>query len=236
MLDSQPSAVIAFCQSIFIDEYGEEGNSYNENYKFIYKTDRWESNFVASGEEECSKYMIRHNSIPNASAALFRTEAFLKAGGPPVTWKLNGDWMFYCQLFRLGGVAYCAEPLNRFRKHSETQRQRANANARAYFEILDLADYISEYYTPNADIRKESYGRYADWWVGSLFRQKLNSTYLRDNARLYRRFRKHRSVLLLRIIYVGLFTSTVKLIEFTGLKPFLKSIRNAILPDKFFPY
>ena len=148
-------------------------------------------NFVGDGKENCRNYMLLHNSIPNASATLIQKEAFERCGGPPLDWKLNGDWLFYCRLLQHGDIAYSAAPLNRFRKHQKTQRQRANANARAYFEILDIVAFIDTHCSPETEKRKHAFHNYSNWWIGSLFRQERNLRYLKDNGVLYRRFQKN---------------------------------------------
>lgn len=236
MLEANPRAVIAFCQSVFVNEQDEELYSFGENYRFVYQTNRWDADFVGDGKEECRKYMLRHNSIPNASATLIRREAFLESGGPPLDWKLNGDWLFYCKLLQLGDVAYSAQPLNRFRKHAQTQRQRANANARAYFEILEIVDFIDAHNAPDPDLRKTAFWHYSNWWIGSLFRQHFGKKYLLDNYRLYQRFRTERRALLLRILYTAFMSAIIWVVEKLRLKPFLKAVRKRLFPGKYFEH
>jgi len=235
-IQQNPDAAMAYCQSVFVNEKGEEGNNYLENYKFIYKTDRWEKDFYSEGKEECRSYMLRHNSIPNASAVLFRKSIFLEAGPLPIDWKLNGDWMFYCKLLQLGGLVFSAQTLNYFRKHEQTQRQRANADATAYFEILQLADFISEKNHPDPEFQKHCYAQFANWWIGSLFRQLFGWKYLKDNFTLYQRFRKHRNWLLLRILYTTLYVGLIQLIDFLRIKELLKKGRHILFPGKYFEH
>ena len=53
---------IAFAQSYIVDEKSEIINSFNENYKFIFKSDRWESDFRIDGKQECAHYLIFSNN------------------------------------------------------------------------------------------------------------------------------------------------------------------------------
>lgn len=235
-LEENPKAVLSFCQSIFVDEEDNDLYSFGENYRFIYKSYRWDQDFSGSGVEECKSFMIKHNTIPNASAALIRKEAFINCGGPPVDWKLNGDWLFYCRLLLLGDLEYSAEPLNRFRKHMKTQRQRANTNARAYFEILEIAEFIDQNCDLDPSIRKEAYHNFSNWWIGSLFRQTKNGQFITDNFKLFKRLRKERSFLLLRIVYTAVLSSAIWLIEKLHLKEFLKSLRKKLFPGKYFEH
>jgi glycosyltransferase involved in cell wall biosynthesis len=235
-LEKNPNAVIAFCQSIFVDEEDKELYSFGENYRFIYKSDRWDVDFSGNGKEECRTFMIKHNTIPNASATLIRKDAFLQSGGPPTDWKLNGDWLFYCRLLQHGDLEYTAEPLNRFRKHMKTQRQRANANARAYFEILEIVDFIDKNCEPDPELRKTAFHNYSNWWIGSLFRQTKNGKFITDNFKLYNKFRKERSLLLLRIVYTAVLSSAIWVIDKLHLRDFLKSLRNKLFPGKYFEH
>ncbi len=235
-LQSYPSAVLAFCQSNFMDETDQILYSYNENYRYIYKSERWSTDFFDSGTEECRHYMMLHNSIPNASAVLFQKWAYQKTGGPPIHFKLNGDWLFYCQIFLHGDLAYSARPLNHFRKHTQTQRHRANANAMAYFEIIELARFINENHHPPRETYLKAQQNFCNWWIGSLFRQKLSLNYFLHNHRLYRHFKACRSHLAIRILYNALWVLGLYLINLLHLKPPLKRLRKWLFPGKYFEH
>jgi hypothetical protein len=83
---------------------------------------------VVDGREECRTSLWKRNTIPNASAVLFRRDAFEKVGGADERLRLCGDWKLWVEMALLGDIAYVKEPLNYFRFHdlsvrSHLQRQ-----------------------------------------------------------------------------------------------------------------
>jgi hypothetical protein len=83
--------------------------------------------------------LIHRNTIPNASAVLFRKSIFDRAGGAPAHLRTNGDWLMWLKMLCFGKVAYVAEPLNYFRYHDRSVIARAhqNADANRYCEQYD---------------------------------------------------------------------------------------------------
>lgn len=231
---AHPQVGIAFCQSHLVDEEGRFIRSYNDDYDFLFQTNRWEQDFVASGREECANYLVRHNTIPNASAALIRKTSFFSAGGADPSWRLNGDWMFYVRLLLISDLAFCARPLNRFRVHRHTQRQRANATHHAYDEILAIQDFVVRQVEVPEATRRCAFGDVARWWSGSLFRQQVNAAYWKENWRLYKIFRKRKPRLAGTILYITFYLATKQLIGLLGLKYWLKPILVRWFPGRFF--
>ena len=48
---------------------------YNVNW------DRWQHDFVANGREECVRFLLRENTIQNASAVVFKRDLYDIVGG-----------------------------------------------------------------------------------------------------------------------------------------------------------
>lgn len=234
MLQENPTVGLAFCQSKLVNERGEFLRTYAEDYSFLFDSNRWEASFVGGGKEECARYLVQHNTIPNASAALMRKEVYQKVGGADPTWRLNGDWYFYAKLLLQSDVAYSPKVLNTFRVHANTQRQKANADHHAYDEILVVQDFICSQVAVPDEVRKRALSNVARWWSGSLFRQKINGRYFRENWRLYKVFRKRKPRLLGTISYIAGYLIMKQAISILGLKHWLKPILVKLFPKKFF--
>lgn len=233
-LDAHPEAVLAYAQTVLIDEHGQTLHSFAKNLEFVFQTDFFNHSFVADGRAMVHRFMARHNMVPNASGVLMRKEHYLAIGGPPMDWKLNGDWLFYSQLFLRGSVVFNARELNAFRVHQATQRQRANANSRVYGELLMLTNFMEmEAGVDPATValaRKE----YAEWWAWSLFRQEWNHAFWSANRTLYRRFKPHKPFLAWFVAKVGILTVFKRVAEWLGLAPALKRLRHRWFPRKYF--
>ncbi|MCH8555228.1 MAG: glycosyltransferase [Schleiferiaceae bacterium] len=236
LLDNNPNVGIAYAQSMLVDENDQLLHSFNEHYQFVYQSGRWKSDFIADGREECANYLMYHNVIPNASGALLRKSVYTAAGGADPTWKLNGDWYFYVKMLLISDVAFCAKHLNYFRMHSQTQRHKANANAKVYDELIHTLTYIEQSVPVPPEVSKEAWHRVASWWAGSLYRQDITKTYFQHNWKLYTFFRKKRPRLALNIISNSIFLTIGWVLQLLGIKKVIKHWRAKLFPKKFFKY
>jgi hypothetical protein len=123
-LDRHPSVGLACCQSWVVDQDDKILFNYIKELELHNHSDRWRVDYVNSGHEECINYMFLYNTIPNASAVLLRREALLRAGGVPQNMYLCGDWMTYVKILSISDIAFVSNPLNYFRQHQGTVRNR----------------------------------------------------------------------------------------------------------------
>ncbi|MCT4623644.1 MAG: glycosyltransferase [Schleiferiaceae bacterium] len=235
-LEADENVGIAFAQSYIVDEQSEIINSFNENYKFIYKSDRWERDFKIKGTEECAHYLIFSNTIPNASGALMRKSVYEACGGAETNWKLNGDWFFYVKMLLISDLSYLSEHLNFFRFHQQTQRQNARADHVVYDEIIKTLHYIEEHTEVIPEEINRSWREIAGWWGGSLYHQKFTKDFVKHNWRLYKFFRTKRPRILLNVISNSIFIFIGQILEFLGIKKAVKSLRAKMFPGKYFDY
>lgn len=167
--DADPQVVIAYCQSWRIDE---------SNHRIATKLawtdgldrDRWKSDYVNEGRDEVSRYLCVQNSIPNASAALFRRAAYVEAGGATEHLRLCGDWMTWVKVALLGRVAYIARPLNEFREHANTVRS-ATSEIRELHESLEVLKFIDQTVGVARDLRSDLALRVLNDWKARYWRQ-----------------------------------------------------------------
>jgi len=233
MLSSEPEAVLAFHQSLLVDEKGALIRNFNDNYRFVFNTDRWEKPFVAEGREEIEKYLILHNTVPNASAALFRKSAYLACGGAPVDMRLNGDWLLYVRLLRFGKIAYRPEPYNYFRKHDQTQRHRARERPDTFFEIFQIVDDIRAHENPPLEALRKAVREHSNWWIGSSFKHRWTASNFAQNRALYRRYSEYRPKLWTGMISAALLQPLATFLSKTPLKKPLKKLAIWLFPKKY---
>ncbi len=239
ILDENPKVVLAYGQTVIVDENGSRLRSYQADYDFLFKndSDRWKSDFIANGMEEASNFLLFHNTIPNASAALIRLKSYVSAGGAEAGWKLNGDWMFYAKLLMQGDIAYVAEELNYFRTHPVTQRMTANTTPIVYDEILRILEFINKRGNPRASRVRKAHRIVAGWWSGSLFRQKWNAKNARKNLDLFFQFLKWKPWLPLSLLVTLFFYILSNLTTWLGIKGKLRKWINKVKPGLLFdPY
>jgi hypothetical protein len=131
VFSSQPTVGLAYCQSWRIDR---DGAILGELLDWTEDLDpeRWKTAFVNDGRCECKDYLFWKNTVPNASAVLFRRDVYLQAGGAPANMRLSGDWMTWARMLLIGDVAFVPASLNYFRQHDSSVR--ANTTIRMYLE------------------------------------------------------------------------------------------------------
>jgi glycosyltransferase involved in cell wall biosynthesis len=233
-LDAHPGAVLAYAQTVLMDETSRPMHSFAKNLAFVFQTDFFEHSFVADGRGLVHRFMARHNMVPNASGVLMRKNHYLAVGGPPVDWKLNGDWLFYSQLFLRGQVVFNARELNFFRVHQATQRQRANANGRVYEELLMLTEFMETQAGVEPATVALARQEYAEWWAWSLFRQQWKGDFWATNRALYLRWKAYKPFLAGFVVKVAVLSAGKRILAFLGLASTVKQWRNRWFPHTYF--
>ena len=142
-LESCPDAVMAYCDSYRVNSDGFVLEVYKDYFGKI-DSKHWVKDFTRSGRDEIMNYLIRKNTIPNASAVLFKKKSYVQAGGASAELRLCGDWLMWIKMLMLGDLVYVSEPLNYFRCHSENVRSAVGGFILHKEEYLILK-YIHKY-------------------------------------------------------------------------------------------
>lgn len=125
-LDANPSAGVAYCQSWMVDESGAVQYLMEDTkQRRAIDPERWKSDFVANGREECARYFTLGCMINNASSALLRRSVVERIGYADEDLTLAGDWMFWVKMLMASDLAFAARPLNYWRQHGGTVRSGA---------------------------------------------------------------------------------------------------------------
>lgn len=136
-LDHTSSVGLAYCDSRIVDSEGNLGGRASENPKCstgLYKKD-WDANIVLPGKEMIRRHLLRANTIFNASAVLFRKEAYIQAGYANEQLGLAGDWDMYGRILAQWDYAYVASCLNYQRGHGGSVRTRLAGTTREMREF-----------------------------------------------------------------------------------------------------
>lgn len=184
-LDQHPSVGLAYCQSRQVDE----NNNVNSTYHWFTDdtdTQRWIKNFINTGVDECRNYLIFKNTIPNASAVLFRRSLYNRFGGADETMILCGDWLVWVKILLISDITFIAEPLNYFRTHSGTVRVKSERMSYAINEYLHVMNFIAA----NLEVSHESLTRAShimlERWAGYLTAKIASNVSLKQEVSIYR--------------------------------------------------
>jgi glycosyltransferase involved in cell wall biosynthesis len=129
---------------------GPDGNVLGD-YRPIYldriAKDRWLHSYEATDHEEIQASLAVANSVPNASAVLFRNfDAEPEFRAAVTSMRMCGDWYFYIRAIRGGKVAFRHESLNFHRRHGKTVTQQTEGSLRYFDELRDTRRLVSGSY------------------------------------------------------------------------------------------
>lgn len=82
------------------------------------------------------------NHLVNASAVIFKKEFAPNVKEISNKFKLCGDWMFWVQILSKCEFHFIQEPLNSFRCHPNTVRQKMEQKMEVFFEICSICHFI----------------------------------------------------------------------------------------------
>lgn len=158
------------------DNVDENGNFYDHFWPDNLAAQRWKSSYYNEGKNEIRNFLKFRNTIPNASACIFRKQEFdftiIK------TMFYSGDWLFWVTILLTSNISFCSEVLNHFRFHDKTTRSQKLANNKKYIEYSYVLSFI--YSSIN---EKLAYERNHFWIYYEIRKQSISMLFLFRKAR-----------------------------------------------------
>ncbi len=145
-----PDVALAYCQSALIGSRGERLAD-----DFLAHTDdictvHWRRHFSAIAAQEVEFALSQKNTIPNASAVVFRRPDHLDFADELKKLKFAGDWLLYVMIIRGARVNYLPEVLNLYRRHEATVTHRSIRDDSQAQESLYVKARVLETYPVSA--------------------------------------------------------------------------------------
>ena len=141
-----PEVSLAYCQSALIGTKGQRLADTFLAHTDDISTTRWRSRYKATAAEEVELALSQKNTIPNASAVLFRRPDQLDFADELVQLRFAGDWLFYALLNRAGKIVYLPDVLNLYRRHEQTVSHHAVRGDTYVVETLHVKARVFETY------------------------------------------------------------------------------------------
>jgi glycosyltransferase involved in cell wall biosynthesis len=135
-MKANPTAGIAFCRSLLVDEHdrvlGDDFSIREASFRARCSMD------TLLTQKEISHFLLHSCVIPNLSAALIKKECFSAIGNLSPAYRACSDWDLFFRIATRYDVAYIAKPLNRFRQHDTTIRSltKGRATYEEFFRVL----------------------------------------------------------------------------------------------------
>lgn len=124
-LNNDQNIVVAYTQSSRMNANGEITGSWLDWTHTLPEGKKFEHSFTMDGYEYIEKYLIHKNTVPNASAVLFKKDVYKKVGGAEKNQKTTGDWHLWIKIILNGKVHFNSSELNKFRYHETSVIARA---------------------------------------------------------------------------------------------------------------
>ena len=144
-MQRDPSLVMAYCQSRPIDADGAITAADYSGWTDGLSTERWKTAYVCTGPEEVRAALGVKNTIPNASAAVFRRDVLdgvLRGHIDEIAaFPSAGDWLTYLRVLQHGRIHYSPLPANLHRRHARSvvARQQAASHLQEVRDIQAMA-------------------------------------------------------------------------------------------------
>lgn len=167
VLDKEAEVTLAYCRSWKISE-DDRQDGFGDSYLDYIDPQRWKADFRSNGREECRNYFVRTNPVPNASAVVFRKAIYERVGGADESLRLCGDWKLWAAMSLEGMIAYVGEPLNYYRFHDASVRNKGNRIALNVKEGLEVIRWILNRVTPTASTLEAIRVGVSDYWPPAL--------------------------------------------------------------------
>lgn len=178
---------IVYSQSVAIDENSNEMNfSYLEYTRELSET-RWCNDFANNGENEIVDYLVKMNTIPNASGVILRKSALDGVEEYLKDFTSTGDWLTYVYALSSGGISFVSEPLNYHRRHSGSIIHTVMHDPKLLKEIILVSRYIVRNYKISDENKRLLAKRFNDYYglilsgESSLSEDKMFKSFFHDN-------------------------------------------------------
>lgn len=180
-LDRNPSVGLVYCQSVKVNERGEKNGS-----MLSYTADldgwRWEQSFLNNGRDECVRFLIHKNTIPNASAVVFRKKVYVEAGYADESIYYGNDWLTWVSLLQLSDLSFVHHPYNYYREHLKSVRYTMDMTEYEILGSFQVLKYILSNMAVEKGQKKRAINQRVRGWVNVFFRGKK-----KPDLRLHRR-------------------------------------------------
>jgi len=133
---SDEEVMLAFCQSEIIDSAGTVCQpTYYEYTKDVFGN-KPETSYKNSGDKELNDGLAIKNTIPNASAVVFRKSSLAGVKNKLLQFKSAGDWFAYIYALKMGSICFIKDILNSHRRHSSSIIDKTEKSIQFYNELV----------------------------------------------------------------------------------------------------
>ena len=183
-LEQYPGVGIAYCQSQGVNEKGILQPNM-EWWTADLDAQRWRSDFTNGGQDECSRFLVVKNTIPNASAVVFRKRVYEEVQGADESFSACGDWLVWAKMLLRSDIAFASEALNFFRQHSASVTSKSQRSLTEPLEGYRIIEYILQNADAPPQAMRSACLRMRGCWFDKIRIRQIASTW-KKHIEIYR--------------------------------------------------
>lgn len=174
MLEANPACGMACCESWYVNA-DAAGNDLpatgRTNQSHLPENGRWRADYVAGGRAELAGHLVEKNTMPNASAVVFRRSLYGKVGGADESMRLCADWMLWAKLLAISDLAHVGEPLNFYRCGTAAVRKSNFDSPRTQAEVYSIIAFIARHAPVDPAVLERVLSARAERFIGAAWEQ-----------------------------------------------------------------
>lgn len=133
---------LLYCDSRMIFDNDNEPVFYSALKNKVFKTGKWNSEYLADGITEINEALKWKCTINNASGVLFRRDVLTEFLPLIIDYRYHGDWMLYLQIALRHKIAYLPEALNTYREHEANHSKSPAFQQHSKIEHFRILDFL----------------------------------------------------------------------------------------------
>lgn len=153
-----PNLALVYSRSNKVDEHDNHTEGF---WPDQHSNTKWKNDYTEQGKKEIETCLRYRNTIPNASACVFR-KSEIKQCNTIKTYKYTGDWVFWMQLIQNNDIGFVSETLNHFRYHMNSTRSTKHKKK----ELVRFVEYVRSIEVANKICNgKNEYRNPSYYWI-----------------------------------------------------------------------
>lgn len=139
-----PSVNVAYCDSYVTDDESRVAEYDYRDWTNDVSPIKWSTSYKCDGRNEVRVALSIKNTIPNASAVIFRASALAGIDGQLRQFQISGDWFSYGYALVHGSICFVNKRLNYHRRHSASNISRQAASYGHLNEHIRVLKFMHE--------------------------------------------------------------------------------------------
>jgi len=153
------AVMLAYAQTKFVNADAIlMPNAFEDYVRDLACKSKWSSSYTNTAHQEVSEALGIINTIPNASAAVFRRPVDMPLLNDEawLSMRVAGDWIFYLHQLRGGKIAYTTETSSYFRRYKGSAAESFCQRQEFFRELAAAAMYVQNLYAVPENVLHQS--------------------------------------------------------------------------------